>query len=291
MHENSSIAPVMPAFAEAMPVQIPDAPLTLRVDGPVAWVAFNRPHRANALDFECWQLLRKLMQWVDQHDPVRAVVLHGEGRHFCAGLDLALLDEMRARTAHACEARSRERLRREILDIQDTVTAIERCRKPVIAAVHGACVGGGVDIISACDLRLCSDEAWFSVMEIDVALVADVGTLQRLPRLVGEGMAREMALTGRRVGAAEARELRLVSRVLPDPPALRQAAAELAAQLSAKSPLAMRGTKDMMLYSRDHSVADALERVAIWNAAMLFSRDLDEVASARREARTPLFDD
>ena len=138
--------------------------------------------------------------------------LDAAGAHCSAGLELSVFEELRARTAGDCEGRSREKLRRMILDLQDTVTAIERCPKPVIASIHAACVGGGIDIIAACDLRYCSANAWFSVKEVDVGLVADVGTLQRLPRLVGEGMARELAFSARRVDGAEAQVLRLVNR-------------------------------------------------------------------------------
>ncbi len=161
----------------------------------------------------------------------------------------------------------------------------------MIAAIHGACVGGGIDLICACDLRYCSADAFFSVKEIDVGLTADVGTLQRLPRLVGEGAARELAYTGRKVSGAEAKELRLVNQCYPDREALMAAMRELAGSLAAKPPLALRGCKEMITYARDHTVADGLNYVATWNAAMLLSTDLDEALAAGREKRAAKFRD
>jgi enoyl-CoA hydratase len=182
-------------------------------------------------------------------------------------------------------------LRRLILDLQDTITSVERCRKPVIAAIHGACIGGGIDLITACDMRYCSAEARFSVKEIDVGMTADVGTLQRLPRLVGEGMARELAYTGRMFDAADAKDMGLVNRVFETPDALQAGVMEIANTIAAKSPLAIRGCKEMITYARDHSVADSLNHVATWNAAMLMSRDLVEAGAAAREKRLPVFGD
>jgi enoyl-CoA hydratase len=191
----------------------------------------------------------------------------------------------------ACDGRSREKLRRFILDLQESLASIERCRKPVIAAIHGACVGGGIDLITACDLRYCSADATFSVKEIDIGMTADVGTLQRLPRLIGEGMARELAYTGRFIGGAEAAELRLVNRCYETPDALRAGVLDIARTIAAKSPLGIRGCKEMITYARDHSVADGLNYIATWNAAMLLSEDFAEAARANAERRTPHFTD
>jgi enoyl-CoA hydratase len=185
----------------------------------------------------------------------------------------------------------REKLRRLILDLQDCLTAIERCRKPVLAAVHGYCFGGGVDLICACDMRYCCVDASFSIKEIDVGMTADVGTLQRLPRLIGEGMARELAYTGRRVDGAEAQQLRLVNRCFESPAALHAGVMEMARDIAAKSPLSIRGCKEMITYARDHSVADGLNYVATWNAAMLMSQDLFEAGAANMQKREPVFKD
>jgi enoyl-CoA hydratase len=161
----------------------------------------------------------------------------------------------------------------------------------VLAAIHGACIGGGVDLICACDMRYCSADAFFSIKEIDIGMTADVGTLQRLPKIIGDGMARELAYTGRKVTGEEAREIGLVNRVFASPDALQAGVMEIAATIAAKSPLSIRGIKEMIVYARDHSVADGLNYIATWNAAMLMSADLKEAMMAGMEKRTPKFRD
>jgi enoyl-CoA hydratase len=190
-----------------------------------------------------------------------------------------------------CDGRRREKLRRLILKLQDTLSSIERCRKPVLAAIHGACIGGGIDLITACDMRYCSANAYFTVKEIDVGMTADVGTLQRLPHLVGDGMARELAYTGRRVEGPEAQQMRLVNRCFDTPEALQAGVMEIAQTIAAKSPLSIRGCKEMITYARDHTVADGLNYIATWNAAMLMSKDLFEAGAANMQKRDPVFKD
>lgn len=254
--------------------------LQVECDGGVAQVRFNRPDKANALNAEMWQELRQAMEWCDRESGVRAVVLSGAGRHFCAGIDLSMLMGVQGLIDEACEARKREKLRALILDLQACVSSLERCRKPVIAAISGSCLGGGLDVALAADFRYASADARFGVREVDIGMVADVGTLQRLPTVVGQGVAREMALTGADIDAGQAERWQLVNRVLPDAEALRQAALETARRIAAKSPLAVRGSKQVMNYSRDHSVADGLEYVASWNAAMLLSEDIARAGMA-----------
>jgi enoyl-CoA hydratase len=265
--------------------------LKVALTGQIATIELNRPERANAMELGMWLELRDAMRWLDETATARVGVISGTGRHFTSGIDLDMLAGMQAQIRDDCGGRSREKLRRVILDLQDTLTSIERCRKPVIAAIHGACVGGGIDLICACDLRYCSADAFFLVKEIDVGLTADVGTLQRLPRLIGEGAARELAYTGRKVSGAQAKELRLVNHCYADREALMAAMDELAATLAAKPPLALRGYKEMITYARDHTVADGLNYVATWNAAMLLSADLDEALAAGREKRAAKFRD
>ena len=265
--------------------------LNVTLDGHVAVIELSRPDKANALDGVMWQELRDAMRWLDATPGARIGVLRGAGAGFTSGIDLALLAGLRAQIADPCDGRAREKLRRIIADLQDTVAAIDRCRKPVIAAIHGACLGGGVDIVLACDMRYCSADAVFSVKEVDVGLTADLGTLQRLPRLIGEGMARELAYTGRNVNGAEARAIGLVNRCYDTPEALAAGVGDMAATIAARSPLAVRGCKEMITYARDHSVADGLNYVATWNAALLISADLSEALTAARERRAPSFRD
>lgn len=265
--------------------------LAVALDGHVATVRLHRPDKANAMNFAMWQEIRDAFGWVDATPEARVAILDGEGRHFTAGIDLELLAGLKPRVQTDCEGRTRENLRRLILDLQDTLTAIERCRKPVLAAIHGACVGGGIDLICCADMRYCAADASFAVKEIDVGMTADVGTLQRLPRLIGDGIVRELAYTGRKVDAAEARSVGLVNRVFESREALAAGVAEIAAAIAAKSPLAIRGTKEMILYARDHAVADGLNYIATWNAAMLMSADLEEALRAGAERRAPSFRD
>ena len=267
---------------------------TLRVTlaDHIATVTLNRPDKANAMNWAMWQDIRSAMQWVDRTPEARVAIIEGEGRLFTSGIDLSMMMGLQGQIKDDCDGRMREKLRQLILELQDTLTSIERCRKPVIAAIHGGCIGGGVDLISCTDMRYCSADAYFTIKEIDIGMVADVGTLQRLPKLIGnQGIVREMAYTGRRVEAAEAREIGLVNRVFDSREALQAGVREVAAQVAAKSPLSIRGTKEMLNYSRDHSVADGLNHIATWNAAMLMSTDLTAAMMAGMAKQPPQFKD
>ena len=265
--------------------------LDVSLDAGIAHVRLNRPDKANAMSRDVWNELREAFRWVDETPEARVALLGGHGPHFTAGIDLSLLASVQQEVGDPCEGRSREKLRRLILDLQDTLTSLERCRKPVLAAVHGACIGGGIDLVCCADMRYGSADATFQVKEIDLGMTADVGTLQRLPRLVGDGIARELAYTGRRFGAAEAHAIGFVNRVFDSRDAMAAGVTELAASIAAKSPLAIRGVKEMLLYARDHSVGDGLNYVATWNAAMLMSTDLREAMSAAMQKREPRFRD
>ncbi len=265
--------------------------LQLRLDGAIAEVRINRPTKANAMSREVWEELRTAFDWIDAEPSVRVAILGGNGAHFCSGIDLAMMAGIADEVDDDCEGRRREKLRRVILDLQDTLTSLERCRKPVLAAVHGACIGGGIDLICCADMRYCSADAVFSIKEVDIGMTADVGTLQRLPKLIGEGMVRELAYTARNFSAAEARETGLVNRVFESPEALKAGVKEIAALIAAKSPLAVRGTKEMISYARDHAVADSLNYIATWNAAMMMSSDLTEAMMSGMQKKAPKFRD
>ncbi|MBK1685599.1 2,4-dienoyl-CoA reductase [Rhodoferax fermentans] len=257
----------------------------------IATIRLNRPDKANAMNLAMWHELRRAFQWVDATPDARVAILEGEGKAFTAGIDLQMMMGMGDQIQNDCEARTRENLRQVILDLQDTLTSLERCRKPVLAAIHGACIGGGIDLICCADMRYCSSDAHFSIKEIDIGMTADVGTLQRLPRLIGEGLARELAYTARKFDAAEALDMRLVNRVFDSREALQAGVREIATTIAAKSPISVRGTKEMITYARDHSVADGLTYVATWNAAMLLSNDLQEAMMANMGKRAPQFKD
>lgn len=264
--------------------------LALEQTDSIAHIRLNRPDKLNALGAEFWTEVTELFKWIDSQDQVRVVVLSGAGPHFCSGIDLALLASVAAGLG-ADAGRNARLLRRKILDMQAAITAVDRCRKPVLAAIHGYCLGAAVDLVSACDMRYAAQDARFSIKEIDMGMAADVGTLQRLPRIIGDGMLRELAYTGRMVESEEARRIGLVNRVFADQEQLLAGVFEIAAQIAGKSPIAIEGTKQMIGYMRDHRVDDGLEHVAIWNAAMLQSADLRVAMTAHMSKQPPVFDD
>ena len=242
-------------------------------DGPIAVLTMNRPDKANGMTSDFWADLPRLMSELDRDETVRVAILRGEGRHFTGGMDLAAFADI-AKLFESEPGRAAYAMRDTILRLQDAFNAIERARFPVIAEIHGACIGAGIDMITACDLRLASEEAYFAIEEIHIGMAADVGTLQRLPKLISPAIAGELAYTGRRFKADEAKKIGLLSRVLPDRTALQGATILLARDIAEKSPLAIAGIKRNLAYARDHSVADGLDYIATWNAGMLRPADL-----------------
>lgn len=265
--------------------------LEISVDAQVARVRLNRPDKANAMNLPMWHDIRRAFDWVDGEPAVRCAVLSGQGRHFCSGIDVSMLAGLADSIDDDCEGRKREKLRRVILDLQDTLTSLERCRKPVIAAIHGACVGGAIDLVCAADLRLATADARFSIKEIDMGMTADVGTLQRLPKLIPPGVVRELAFTGREFSSAEAERWGFINHVAAEADSLAKTADAMAATIAAKSPLSIRGIKEQLNYARDHSVADGLNQVATWNAAMLMSSDLNEAVMASMQGKAGVYRD
>jgi enoyl-CoA hydratase/carnithine racemase len=261
------------------------------VQDAVARVDLNRPDNGNCLNAEMWRELKAVFDELDTMPEIRVVVLGGRGKHFSTGIDLAYLSSMQKELNNLSEGCKQEYLRDFILNLQDSVTAIERCRKPVLAAVQGFCLGAGVDIIAACDMRYATPATRFCVKEVDLAIVADLGSLQRLPAIVGQGVARELAFTGRVFKGEEALTMGLVNRLYPKTEDLGNGVMALATELSAKSPLTIRGIKETMNYSRNHTIGEGLRYVAQRNAAMLLSKDLEEAINAFMEKRKPRFED
>jgi enoyl-CoA hydratase len=220
---------------------------------------------------------------------LRAVILRGDAKVFSYGLDLPAAFGQYGPAFAGGLAAQRTELYHLIHELQATVTAIAACPVPVIAAVHGWCIGGGVDLISACDLRICTEDARFSVRETKVAMVADLGSLQRLPLIIGDAATRELALTGKDITAARALALGLVSDVVADRAAVDAAARALAAEIAANPPLVVRGVKQVLDQATRSAVAEGLERVATWNSAFLPSEDLGEAAAAFAARRPPVF--
>ena len=262
--------------------------LDVVVDGPVATVTMNRPEKLNAMNGTMFREIGEAFRWIDADTNARAIVLAGNGKHFTAGLDLK--ESGAVLGAHEGDpARVREKLRRHILFLQDCFTALEECRAPVVAAIHGACLGGGIDLVSACDIRVCTSETWFSIQEINVAIVADVGMLQRAPYLLPNGVLRELALTGRKFLADEASKYGFVNAVEADRDAAVAKATAIAEEIASKSPLAVAGTKAILNHSRDHTIVDGLDYVATWNSGQLLGEDLMKAATTALTRETVEF--
>ena len=256
--------------------------------GNVAHVQINRPEKINAMNAAFWTEIIDIFQWIEDTDAVRAVVLSGAGKHFSSGIDLMMLASV-ANEFGKDVGRNARLLRRKILELQASFNAVDNCRKPVLAAIQGYCLGGAIDLIAACDMRYAAEDAQFSIKEIDIGMAADVGTLQRLPRIIGDGMLRELAYTGRTFSADEACSIGLVNRVYSDKDALLEGVLEIAREIASKSPIAVTGTKEMISYMRDHRIDDGLEYVATWNAAMLQSTDLRVAMAAHMSKQKPEF--
>ncbi|MFW5920239.1 MAG: crotonase/enoyl-CoA hydratase family protein [Polyangiales bacterium] len=264
--------------------------LSVIKDAGVAEVELRGPGKGNAMGPSFWRELPEVFDALDGDDEVRAVVMYGRGEHFSYGLDLkAMMQELGPHLAGEQLAKQRTDLLDLIRRYQDAVTSIERCRKPVIAALHGWCIGGAIDVAAACDVRLASRDAKMSVREVKVAIVADLGSLQRLPRIVGQGVARELAFTGKDVDADRAQRIGLVNEVHDDRDALVEAARQMARAIAHNPPLVVQGIKRVMSYGADRPVQDGLQYVAAWNSAFLQSKDLTEAMQAFVERREPEF--
>jgi len=261
--------------------------IAVRVEDGVGHVELARPDKLNAMDRDMFAAIGDAFRTLGRDPGARAILLSGQGKHFTAGLDLEYASRQFPPSddpGRAAEARLRH-----IEWLQDAFGALEAARPPVIAAVHGGCVGAGVDLVGACDLRVASADAFFQVAEVDVAITADLGTLQRLGHLIPHGLLRELAYTGRRMGAEEAARHGFVNRVEADREAAIAAGLELARTIAAKSPLAVAGAKRSLNHSRGRPVEEGLRDVALWNAAALVSADLTEAVQARLARREASF--
>ncbi|WP_086853209.1 crotonase/enoyl-CoA hydratase family protein [Amycolatopsis kentuckyensis] len=277
----------MTATADSLPDLVS---LKVDVDGPVAEVTLLGPSKGNAMGPDFWRELPLVFRALDADPQVRAVVLTGSGKHFSYGLDLpAMMGDWAPMLGGDSLAGPRTAFLDQVRSLQAAVSSIADCRKPVVAAVSGWCIGGGVDVVAAADVRLASADAKFSVREVRVAIVADLGSLQRLASIIGEGHLRELALTGKDVDAARAEKIGLVNDVYESQDALLKAARELAGEIAANPPLVVQGTKQVLAANTERQVADGLRYVAAWNSAFLPSKDLGEAVQAFMERRPPEF--
>ncbi|XP_069118101.1 delta(3,5)-Delta(2,4)-dienoyl-CoA isomerase, mitochondrial-like isoform X1 [Argopecten irradians] len=266
---------------------------TLKITQPkefVTQVEMNRPKKLNAMNNTFWSEMRTCFQQLNTDSDCRVIVLSGAGRVFTSGLDLTDIDTVTVMQSDLDPSRKAFAMRGTIADYQETFTVIEKCTKPVIAAIHNACIGGGIDMTSACDIRYGTQDSFFQIKEVDIGLAADVGTLQRFPKIVGnDSLVRELTYTARRFYSDEAKEMGFISRIFPDKDSMMAGAIETAELIASKSPVAVQGSKVSLVYSRDHSVREGLEHVAVWNQGMLQSEDLMKAVMAGMEKKTPKF--
>ena len=259
----------------------------------VANLILSRPDQLNTMSRDFWVELGEVTEEINMNSEVRVLIMSSTGKHFCAGMDLTAFSngvDNIPEDKKPDHARIGEAVYRVAKELQGYISSLESIRVPVIAAIHGGCVGGAVDLVTACDIRLASDDAFFCIQEINIGMAADVGTLQRLPKIIPDSKMREMAYTGRRMYAEEAKESGLVSDTFESHEKLLEAANNLAKEIATKSPIAIHGLKAVMNYSRDHSVSDSLDYNALWSGAMLSQRDMTEAMTANMEKRDASFE-
>lgn len=262
------------------------------IDKGIAHLVLKRPEKRNSMIPPFWRELPEIVRDIDDNARARVIVISSTGPHFTSGLDVKAFESIAAAPHDPmAERQAGLRFQNTVRAMQETFTCLERCRVPVLAAIQGGCIGGGVDLITACDMRYATDDAFITIHEINIGMTADVGTFPRIFKLIPEGVARELAYTGRRMAAAEAQSVGLVNRVYPDQESMLQEVMGIAGEIAAKAPLAIHGTKRMANYARDHSVADTLDYVGVWNASMLQHAEIREAMQANAEKRPGEFAD
>ena len=267
------------------------------VDDKVAHIVLSRPEKRNSMIPEFWDELPEIVRDLDESARARAIVISSTGPHFSSGLDVKAFDPGAGSRPSDPEEQTRARRTRgaafydNVRRMQRSFSCLEECRVPVLAAIQGGCIGGGVDLTTACDMRYATEDAFFTVFEINIGMTADVGTFPRLVKLIPEGIVRELAYTGRRMSAAEAQAVGLVNRVYPDQETMVEDVLGIAREIASKAPLAVYGCKRMINYARDHSTADGLDYIGIWNASMLQPDEMVEAMKANAEKRPGEFVD
>lgn len=264
------------------------------VSDKVAHLQLKRPDELNTMTPAFWSELPAIVRDLDARAAARVIVISSTGKHFSAGMDLSVFtggSDLGGDGGASETGRQRARLWMMVQHLQDSFTALEQARMPVLMAVQGGCIGGAVDMISAADMRYCSADAFFCIQEINIGMTADVGTLQRLPKIIPEGIARELAYTGDRMPADRALACGLVNQVFDDHEALVDGVLDIAGRIALRSPLAVWGTKEMINYTRDHSVADGLRYIAGWQSGMFQPTDMLEEFAAKGEQRSPKFEE
>ena len=261
----------------------------------VGHLILDKGEDLNKMTMNFWYELPRILDEIDKDASLRVLILSSTGKHFCAGMDLknfgTLGNDAEKKTNVPDKARIGESLYRVAKELQDMLSKLEKLRIPVLAGIQGGCIGGGLDLVTAADMRFASKDAFFCIQEVNIGMAADIGTLQRLPRVIPEGKVRELAYTGRRMPAEEALEAGLVNKVYDSHEEMVSGLKEMAAVIASKSPLAVYGTKAILNFSRDHTIAEGLEYNALWSGAMLPQEDMAEAMMSNIEKREPEFKD
>jgi len=250
----------------------------------IAWLTLNRPDKGNAISPDFFEEIRESFENLSKDTAARVVVIKANGKHFTTGLDL-----IEATNIFGKAMQDRDTFRDAIIALQESMNAIERCKKPVIAAVHGMCIGAGIDMLSACDIRIAEKKTIFSIRETKMAIVADLGTLQRLPHIIGHGWFNELVYTGRDFTAAHAEKIGFITHICDNMTKLTAKATEIATEIAENSPLTVQNVKEVIRYSRDNGVYPGMDFVSQKNAALMPSDDLQEAMTAFMERRKPVF--
>jgi len=273
-------------------VKLPDyKSFTVTLDQKIAHVQFSRPEAMNSMNKDFWVELPQCMRDIECQTDARIIVISSTGKHFSAGMDLGVFSDSSTMPQSKDPSRMAEGLRRLVLQLQATLSSLEEIRLPVLTAIQGGCIGGALDLVCAADSRYCTADAYFTIKETELGMTADVGTLQRLPKLIPAGIVKELAFTGRKFTAQEAQQFGLVNRVYDDQESMLAGVMEIAAQIAANSPLAVTGCKEMLNYSRDHSVEDSLKYMATWQAGMFRPNDMMKTFQAKAMKTQPEYDD
>lgn len=262
------------------------------IENNVAHIVLNRPEAFNAMPRPFWNELPTIVYDINDNAKARVIVISSTGKHFTAGMDVSVFTDGESITASGGDPHTRaEAFRQFVLTLQGSFSCLDNARIPVIAAIQGGCIGGGVDMVSACDIRYATDDAFFQIAEINIGMTADVGTFPRLCNLIPQGWVRELAYAGRRLPAAKAKEIGLVNDTFATQDAMLAHVMELAHEIAAKAPVAVAGSKRMINYARDHSIADGLDYIATWQAGMFSPPHMMEAFAAKAQKREPNFAD
>ena len=262
------------------------------IENKIAHLVMKRPEKRNSMIREFWSELPEIVRKIDDEASARVIVISSTGPHFTGGIDLMMLaNELNDDGGNEARMQKAARFLSLVSELQDSFTALEQCRIPVIAAIQGGCIGGGVDLATACDLRYATDDAYFTIQEINIGMTADVGTFPRIVKLIPEGVVRELAYTGRKLTASEAHQHGLVNQVFADQEQMLVGVMEIAKEIASKAPNAIMGSKKIITHARDHSTADTLDYIGVWNMAMLHPEEIMESMAAKQQKRAPKFVD